>query len=729
MPFCSANAVPVVLRPELTSLASSRLLDRSSIVRRRAVALLSAFLHSHPFCLDGGELRASLLSARLAQVEAALSSSAAIGGEDDDVGERDGNVATLLLQKRYYEDALVFVRQLDAAIAIVESLLHAKGATKSEACDAMDLLVEAHIYQIETGQVSTPLFCFQQEPVRRMMHLIHWQGDSAAAEDEEDKTSKRSVREHLLDCFRRVYLSASDGTRPLREQAVEVASNLARLVGNRPSVAECTSLQQVFAGLHRRAPIADAVLHALLFQLLAQPGTARQAAIVIALLAPSMPVEMLGDERRVEAMLRFGLRHDCPVVSLHCIRALCSLPVGRLPCDHPLLTRLHSFVVECCTDPRWYAHPLQIVFTFGRYQVITEAIRAFYRLSAHPDRNAAGLIRALSSRISTTGHFSRLLHSVGQVACAQLVHLDTLEATLKAASSKSEKKSVESEDIAARDTDNELLIRRVREQEMLSTGLLAAFTPLIIEACKTGVDQHLQLTAASAMARFALISFDACRRLLPMIMHLMRGSSSYKIRANAVVAVADLIRCYGQQLSSDSSFDLSGHLFACLSDGHADVRRNALLAITHLSRTGMIKVRGSAVAALARLVACNSAATANEREGGEQARISALARLFFTELADKDGNAVYNLLPDIIACHGGSNSEEDAKAMWADERQFEAAMRFVFGFVKKVHSVSLYTTATPVFCELPPIGTPVGVACRQAHGPLQTHCHEQRCRR
>lgn len=573
------------------------------------------------------------------------------------------------------------------------------------------------------------------------MHLIHWQGDSAAAEEDEDKTSKKSVREHLLDCFRRVYLSASDGTRPLREQAVEVASNLVRLVGDRPSAAECTSLQQVLAGLHRRTPIADAVVHALLFQLLVQPSTARPAAVAIALLAPSMPVEMLGDERRVETMLRFGLRHDCPVVSLHCIRALCSLPVGRLPSDHPLLIRLQSFVVECCTDPRWYARSLQRAFPyFGRYQVITEVIRAFYRLSSHPDRSAANLIRVLSNRVSTTGHFARLLHAVGQTACAQLVHLDALEATLKeTSSSKREEKSTEPEDVADQDTDSELLIRKVREQEMLSTGLLAAFTPLIIEACKAGVDQHLQLTAASAMARFALISFDACRRLLPMIIHMMRGSSNYKIRANAVIAVADLIRCYGQQLSGESSFDLSGYLFACLSDEHPDVRRNALLAITHLSRTGMIKVRGSAVAALARLVACNSAATANghdDKQEREQKRISALARLFFTELADKDGgNAVYNLLPDIIARHtttiatgatnssSSSNEEENAGETWADEKQFEAAMHFVFGFVKKVHVASLYNE---LLCELP-IGATVGIACRQTHRTLQVDPHEHHC--
>ena len=87
------------------------------------------------------------------------------------------------------------------------------------------------------------------------------------------------------------------------------------------------------------------------------------------------------------------------------------------------------------------------------------------------------------------------------------------------------------------------------------------------------------------------------------------------------------------------------------------------MVLTHLILNDMIKVKGQISELALRL------------EDPIQ-RIADLTRLFFFELAQK-GNAIYNILPDII-------SQVAEPMSGADPVQFRTIMSYLFSFIQKV---------------------------------------------
>ena len=53
-----------------------------------------------------------------------------------------------------------------------------------------------------------------------MMHLI-WEHDLTL---DEDANAKRSIKEHLLECYRKIYLCSADAKKRIKEQASEMGT-------------------------------------------------------------------------------------------------------------------------------------------------------------------------------------------------------------------------------------------------------------------------------------------------------------------------------------------------------------------------------------------------------------------------------------------------------------------------------------------------------------------------
>ncbi|KAJ1969791.1 condensin complex non-SMC subunit Cnd1 [Dispira parvispora] len=70
--LCEAKAKFPKQRPRLIDLVVSRLQDKTSMVRRNAIKALTAFLQSHPFCLDGGLLMLDEFTVKNQEIEAQL---------------------------------------------------------------------------------------------------------------------------------------------------------------------------------------------------------------------------------------------------------------------------------------------------------------------------------------------------------------------------------------------------------------------------------------------------------------------------------------------------------------------------------------------------------------------------------------------------------------------------------------------------------------------------------
>jgi condensin complex subunit 1 len=188
--------------------------------------------------------------------------------------------------------------------------------------------------------------------------------------------------------------------------------------------------------------------------------------------------------------------------------------------------------------------------------------------------------------------------------------------------------------------------------------MLALVAPLIVHLC---TKQHrypnatLQAAASLALTKFMLVSADFCEANLQLLFTIAEKSPSEVIRANLVVALGDLTKRFPNLVEP-----WTPNLYARLRDTSGKVRVNAVNTLSHLILNDMVKVKGQ----ISEMAACIVDA---------EERIQCLVKLFFTELAKK-GNALYNIMPDIIS------RLSDAEL---PEAQFQRIMEFLFPNIQK----------------------------------------------
>uniref|UniRef100_A0A1I8FD89 Cnd1 domain-containing protein n=1 Tax=Macrostomum lignano TaxID=282301 RepID=A0A1I8FD89_9PLAT len=239
---------------------------------------------------------------------------------------------------------------------------------------------------------------------------------------------------------------------------------------------------------------------------------------------------------------------------------------------------------------------------------------------------------------------------VGHVALKVLVHLEVAvlaelkrrtalkEAnkggeTGRASAVKASKRKVFTGGASADDQEAEQ-IRRLLDDVLLydERHLLSHLAPLIVHVCEQPASfqsEQLQAAASLALAKLMLVSGKFCEQHLGLLFTLAEKSQSEVIRANLIVALGDLAK----------------RLYGRLRDSSARVRLNALNTLSHLILNDMIKVKGQ----ISEMTTCIC---------DSQSRIAHLAKLFFSELSNK-GNALYNVLPDIINRLSDAETHED----------------------------------------------------------------------
>lgn len=663
-----ANALPVVERARLIDLVVGRVMDKSSNVRRRAIQLLGEFLRRHPFCVDGGELSLQFFKDRLADIEGQLEQLApaeikaeltgsmeALDAETTaeettaDVVAKDQAMQNLLLQKRYYSDAVIFVKQLDAVVPTLCRLLASH--TKTEVFEVMDFFVDASVYRLQSSELG----------VRKMMHLI-WEQDLST----EDGT-KKSIREHVLASYRRVYLDI-DSRSSGKERILAMAQNLLGLV-KKASAGDLASLEQIVTGMVKKDWISDGVIQAIAHSFVAKGATEQRSALILLTMIGSSRPEVVAS--RIEAILKIGLgsagRADPWVAEYTCLAL--RLVAGsdernniRLPNDNIVFAKLIALIKTVTVTPRWL-------------QVTAQAIKTLYLLSDQPSLLATVLLKELSREVveSVDGHvkisaLARLLFLAGHVAAAEVSHLDAVELhwkQTKASAAKINAKSDSMEGVTATEEEDIVdAVRFMRESELLygQESLLAAFGPIIAAICADNIkyaDPLLQNVAAMTLAKFMAVSGQFCDAHLPLFLTILERSPDALVRSNLTIAFADLAQAFGRIVDTNIIY-----LFRRLKDPDVIVKRNALLVLTHLTLTGLIKVKGQ-VGEIAKCIL------------DDDPRVADIARLFFHELAGKD-NAVYNHIPDIISTLSLSTGEDALT-----EEEFKTIARFIFEYIKK----------------------------------------------
>ncbi|KAG6377328.1 non-SMC mitotic condensation complex subunit 1-domain-containing protein [Boletus reticuloceps] len=640
---------------------------------------------------------------------------AAMTSEQEALAALESNeVLHLRLRKKYYSEALSFIKTIESSIDSVIQLL---GSTnKAEVLEAMEFFRVTSQYEFQTAEVG----------IKRMLHLI-WSKDNN--QTSEDGKELKGVRSRLLECYRNLYLDALPDMEP-KQQVNRIAKNMIELTYD-STLAELTSLEEMM-----KTMMEEELVHHDIINKLWQgspkslPACQRRGAIIILSMFALAKRSVVSE--RVDVLLRVGLgplgkadltlaRYTC--VALQRLNGSAKKVKGsllnktlRMEMDNSVFRKLQDAIEHPCRSKEWFGMAEQAINTIYAldYQeshpprVYAEAAATNIDVpvgeerdpnateeDAEPPASTAFASHAPVSHgvLSTQGgcqasgekdvgdvfHLSQLLFVVGHVAIKHIVFLELVEREWKRQKDEKElahklaagvnspnkgPKEVEELDQVAGNVEDEIgeRIAAVRETEVLygPQSLLAIFGPLLVHVCGSPhkfKNQTLRATATLSFAKFLCISSRFCDEHHHLLFKILETSRDPSIRSNIVIALGDVAVSFSNIIDENSN-----ELYKGLSDQDLVVKKNTLMVLTHLILNGMIKVKGQ----LGEMAKCLE---------DEEPRVSDLAKLFFTELSTKD-NAIYNNLPDVIS---HLSSGEHA----VDEEAFQSTMRYIFTFIEK----------------------------------------------
>jgi condensin complex subunit 1 len=413
--------------------------DKSSSVRKAAIALLTRLILTHPYgVLHGGDLDEPEWTARLAVVDAELKTYEGLldlpnegpdeeneeESEDDDVedslvmatprkrAERRTNkrrssagldliqgsslssedaekVMRLRLTRRYYADALHFIAQLSGAMDELVQLLVSK--SKAEVLESMEFFRVAHEYRLPGATVG----------VRKMVHLI-WTKDNALVM--EDGAQLKGIRSRLLEVYRALYFEPLPDLSP-RDNVARIARNMVeRTFG--ATLAELTSLEELL-----RTMCAEDMVHPDVVNKLwavygaprAMPRAQRRGAIIVLSMLAVARREIVADH--IEALLGVGLgplgardivlaKYTCVALarvggSIKKVKGALSDEQVRFPMTHPMFAKLRAAVMwqnGTAANGEWFS-------------LAENAIQTIYQLGEQPDALCAEIVKSMTARV------------------------------------------------------------------------------------------------------------------------------------------------------------------------------------------------------------------------------------------------------------------------------------------------------------------------------------------
>ncbi|XP_037370387.1 condensin complex subunit 1 isoform X4 [Talpa occidentalis] len=550
---------------------------------------------------------------------------------------------------QYLQDAYSFSLQITQAIGIISKMMYENTTTVVQ--EVIEFFVTVSQFGLPQALVG----------VRRMLPLI-W-------------SKEPGVREAVLNAYRQLYLNPRGDS--ARAKAQTLIHNLSLLLVN-ASVGTIQCLEEILCEFVQKDELKPAVT-----QLLWERATEKvpcsplercSSVMLLGMMARGKP-EIVGSN--LDTLVSIGLNEKSPQdyrLAQQVCHAIANIsdrrkpslgkrhPPFRLPQEHRLFERLQEMVIKGFVHP----DPLWIPFK-------EVAVTLIYQLAEGPEMICAQILQGCAKQVleklgekSTNQEdpketprlptllLMNLLSLAGDVALQQLVHLEQAvsgelcrrrvlreeqEHKIKDPKEKNTSSETTMEEemglvgAAADDTEAEL-IRGICEMELLDgKQILAAFVPLVLKVCNNpGLYSNPELSAAASLAlgKFCMISATFCDSQLRLLFTMLEKSSLPIVRSNLMIATGDLAIRFPNLVDP-----WTPHLYARLRDPAQQVRKTAGLVMTHLILKDMVKVKGQ-VSEMAVLLI------------DPAPQIAALAKNFFNELSHK-GNAIYNLLPDIIS--------------------------------------------------------------------------------
>uniref|UniRef100_A0A8D2NHU1 Condensin complex subunit 1 n=1 Tax=Zonotrichia albicollis TaxID=44394 RepID=A0A8D2NHU1_ZONAL len=563
----------------------------------------------------------------------------------------------------YLQDAYNFSVKMTEALNLISKMMYE---------NSVSVVQEAIEFFVTVSQFGVPQALLG---VRRMLPLI-W-------------SKETGIKEAVLSAYRQLYLSPSEDSKRAKAQALVHSLSLI-MVDASLGMLQC--LEEIISEFVQKDEIKPAVTQ-LLWERFTEKSPCstlecRAAVMLLGMMARGKP-EIIGTN--LDILVTVGLSEKacedyrlpqevCSVISKLPALGKNSAPF-RLPQNHVLFACLSETVSKGFAQPSSHWIPFMEAAVTLIYQMAEGAEEICADILHVCSQQALEKLQEADEVSDGSGSLSTflLLHLmalVGQVALQQVVYLEvSVSAELRRRRLLKEEKTKKQSDTrnettmeeelglvgaTADDTEAEL-IHSICETELLDgKHLLSAFVPLVLKICNNPGphgDSALSAAAALTLGKLCMISSEFCDSHLRLLFTMMEKSPLPDVRSNLIIAAGDLAIRFPNLVEPWTS-----HLYARLRDPCPSVRQTAGLVLTLLILKDMVKVKGQ-VSEMATLLV------------DPEEAIVAVAQNFFGELASK-GNAVYNLLPDIISHLSDPNSG-------IEEESFHTIMRHLFSYITK----------------------------------------------
>ncbi|GME86350.1 unnamed protein product [Ambrosiozyma monospora] len=674
--------------------------DRSNLVRKSALALLSELVTEHPYnAIGDGTLRMTVWKQRLQVIkdeitelepnffsddvdETANPMNETMAEEEQNVeGESEGDgdadkstnegkqsqseqaaatttepqasqantgrqpgdssaLAEAQLKLSYVSDCIKFIKMVEQASEVCCELLYSK--SKPEVIGIIEFFELLDSYGIENAT----------NGIKKMLHLVWMDGDEEA---------KKVVRVLMLN-YTKLYLTYKEDSRDARETARYIARNLIKLTYN-TSMADLASLEKLLGLLYlgippdpsenkgRKTPQApikpiDGIVIDTLWQIFnfdgAPPKNRRGAIIVLGMLAL---VENRIAVKGLNSILSVGLdleRKDWVVVAFSCIAINRLVPAKDpqlfdIPRAVEIIEKLKRVCLEYTDDGEWF-------------HAAEEALNTIFTISTYPDQVCTEILKKKAvevfsqdnndDNIDKSVSLSQLLFLVGHVGLKTIVHLEKLEADFK------KKKIVQ--DGKKSEADQEL--------EMIGGNNEDDFSD-IVTAIR---EKELLYTEGGLLAKF-----------VPLIQEVVSKPSQYndvRLQRQAVLCLAKFM-CISPRFCEDN---MPLYLTIMERSKDAIVRSNCVLALGDMAVCfnhvidnhrdalyGKLQDENRTVQRTCLMTVTFLILAGQVKVKGQLAQMAKLyvnndrgivdmCKTFFNELATKD-NAVYNGFMDMFS--------------------------------------------------------------------------------
>ncbi|GCE97941.1 condensin complex subunit [Zygosaccharomyces mellis] len=489
--ICDVNSKFNKNRSKFAKLAVSSLQDKSSLVRRNTVKLLSKVLLKHPFgAMHGTQLKLSTWQKyhasaqmklkdyckanwKLGTLEDAVEYSSRQDDQEDQ--EKDNEISdgsgtddsefknshlygdelenehqlhkfqkesevsnstdrNVILKLKllivYYEDAIQFIKDIHVSLELAANLLFSRN--RNEVLETMDYFVLADAYGLEPSILG----------VKKMLHLIWMKGTNDEG---------TNISSHLVNCYKQLFLTAPDEFN-YRERAAFIARNLIQLTIG-ASIADIASLEQLMIMMYNERLIDEEVIN-ILWSIYSSAGSERKQAEKFSQKQYHGSVIILGmislanheiALRGLDFLLNVGLGetgdHDLVLCRYSCLAL-----ERMIPKNHSVFTPLTTEDRESEVVKKLYSKLVAYTTDLECYPMLEQALNALFTISSRPDIIATELIREKTMitfgkvegddsingpPISRIVSLSQLLFLVGQVAIKTLVYLESCEAEFK----------------------------------------------------------------------------------------------------------------------------------------------------------------------------------------------------------------------------------------------------------------------------------------------------------